>query len=104
MIVLDSNLWVFGTLGTNDRAESLLREIETGERTSALSAYMLREILTAFERVPELSPRERDELQTAFCVRLSRMTGLIDAPSSRDASEGLLAERRSTLRHVPQSV
>lgn len=41
MILLDTNLWVFGTLGTNARAERLLDEIERGETVSAINAYML---------------------------------------------------------------
>ncbi|MEZ3144306.1 hypothetical protein [Halobaculum sp. MBLA0143] len=73
MIVLDSNLWVFGTLEANDRAEHLLDEIEAGSTTSAPSAYMLEEVLSAFDRVPGLSGAERDRLVTAFCRRLSRM-------------------------------
>jgi predicted nucleic acid-binding protein len=94
VIVLDSNLWVFGTLEANDRAERLLDEIEAGTTTSAVSAYMLREILNAFGRVPGLSGSERDRLVTAFCRRLSQMDGLVDAPSRRDLSDQLLEETR----------
>ncbi|ERH13572.1 MAG: hypothetical protein J07HB67_02612 [halophilic archaeon J07HB67] len=95
MIVLDSNLWVFGTLETNARAERLLDEIETGATTSALSAYMPEEILSAFDRVPGLSGAERDQLVTAFCRRLSLMDGLVEAPSQRDVTDQLLEETRT---------
>lgn len=95
MKILDTNLWVFGTLGTKDRAGSLLDSIEHGDTTSAISAYMIQEALDAFDRVPGLSTTERDELKTVFLTRLPRMTGLIEAPSSRDVYPALLEERRS---------
>jgi hypothetical protein len=95
MIILDSNLWVFGTVGASARAERLLGEIEAGETTAAINAYILQEVLTAFDRTPGLSPAERDELKTLFCTRLTRMEGLVEAPSSRDASDALLAQRRA---------
>lgn len=95
MKILDTNLWVFGTLGTHDQAETLLDQIESGTVTSAINAYMLQEALEAFDRTPTLSATERDEFKTVFRSRLVRMTGLIEAPSSRDASSSLLETRRS---------
>lgn len=80
MKILDTNLWVFGTLGTNDRAERMLDDIERGDTVSAINAYMVQEALDAFDRTPGLTARERDELQTLFLTRLTRMTGLIEAP------------------------
>ncbi|AFO55599.1 MULTISPECIES: hypothetical protein [Natrinema] len=98
MKILDTNLWVFGTLGTNDRAERLLAEIERGETISAINAYMVQEALNAFDRTPGLTMTERDELQTLFLTRLTRMTGLVEAPSSRDVTDSLLDERRANVR------
>ena len=95
MKILDTNLWVFGTLGTNDRATRLLDEIERGETVSAINAYMVQEALNAFDRTPGLTATERDELKTLFLTRLTRMTGLIEAPSSRDVADSLLDERRA---------
>ena len=95
---LDRNLWVFATVETNDRATRLLDEIERGETVSAINAYMIQEALEAFDRTPGLRGQERDELKTLFLARLSRMTGLIEAPSSRDFSESLLDERRANVR------
>jgi predicted nucleic acid-binding protein len=86
---------VFGTLGTHDRAQTLLDQIESGELTSAINAYMVQEALEAFDRTPNISPSQRDELKTVFLTRLVRMTGLIEAPSSRDVSSSLLETRRS---------
>lgn len=97
MKILDTNLWVFGTLGTNDRAVQLLDEIEQGTTTSAVSAYMVQEALAAFDRTPGLSATERDQLKTLFLTRLTRMTGLIEAPSSRDFADALLDERRANV-------
>jgi predicted nucleic acid-binding protein len=93
--ILDTNLWVFGTLHTNERAVELLAEIDRGEATSAINAYMVQEALSAFERAQSLSPADRDAAQTAFLTRLTRMTGLIEAPSSRDVRESLVREQRS---------
>ena len=98
MKILDTNLWVFGTLGDNDRAERLLDEIERGETESALNAYMVQEALEAFDRTPGLSPRERDEVKTLFLTSLTRMTGLVEAPSSRDVVDSLLDQRRSAVQ------
>lgn len=98
MKILDTNLWVFGTSGTNDRAERLLAEIERGETISAIDAYMVQEALNAFDRTPGLTATERDELQTLFLTRLTRMTGLVEAPSSRDVTDSLLDERRANVR------
>ena len=95
MKILDTNLWVFGTLGTNDRSAQLLDEIERGETISAINAYMVQEALNAFDRTPGLTASDRDELKTLFLTRLTRMTGLIEAPSSRDVADSLLDERRS---------
>ncbi|MDY6819438.1 MAG: hypothetical protein SVG88_12315 [Halobacteriales archaeon] len=97
MKILDTNLWVFGTLGTNARAERLLDKIEHGETVSAINAYMIQEALEAFDRTPGLTPEERDELKTLFLTRLTRMTGLIEAPSSRDVVDSLLDQRRSAV-------
>ena len=95
MKILDTNLWVFGTLRTNERAVEVLDAIDRGETTSAINAYIVQEALAAFERTQSLSPTDRDAAQTQFLARLSRMTGLIEAPSSRDVAESLLDERRS---------
>lgn len=66
MIILDTNLRVFGTLGTNEHAKSLLNDIERGRRLSAINAYMLEEALAAFDRLSRLTPAERDEIKTRF--------------------------------------
>lgn len=97
MKILDTNLWVFGTLGTNARAERLLDDIEHGETVSAINAYMVQEALEAFDRTPGLTPEERDEVKTLFLTRLTRMSGLIEAPSSRDVVDSLLDQRRSAV-------
>jgi predicted nucleic acid-binding protein len=93
--ILDTNLWVFGTLRTNEQAADLLAAIDRGETTSAINAYMVQEALAAFDRTQSLSPAERDTVKTRFLTRLTRMTGLIEAPSSRDVSDELLGEKRS---------
>ncbi len=84
-------------LGTNERAERLLDDIEQGETESAISAYMVQEALNAFDRTTGLTARERDELKTLFLTRLTRMTGLIEAPSSRDFADSLLDQRRANV-------
>ncbi len=84
-------------LGTNEQAEILLDDIEQGEMESAISAYMVQEALNAFDRTAGLTPRERDELKTLFLTRLTRMTGLIEAPSSRDFADSLLGQRRANV-------
>lgn len=94
MRILDSNLWVFGTLQTNDRATTLLGTIEQGETISAISEYMVQEVLAAFGRIRELTPTERDEYRSLFLTRLTRMTGLIEAPSQRDVATHSLEDRR----------
>lgn len=95
MKILDTNLWVFGTLRTNDQAAELLAAIDHGETTSAINAYMVQEALAAFDRTQSLSSADRDTVKTSFLTRLTRMTGLIEAPSSRDVSDALLREQRS---------
>lgn len=95
MKILDTNLWVFGTLRTNERAVEALADIERGETTSAISAYMVHEALSAFDRTESLSAADRDAAKTAFLTRLTRMTGLVEAPSSRDVRDSLVEERRS---------
>jgi predicted nucleic acid-binding protein len=104
--VLDSNLWVFGLLGRHDRAAAVLDEIDRGETTSAISAYMVQEVLDAFERVPQLSPAERDEAQTAFLTRMHQMAGLLEAPSSRDMAEAIVDETRDNtyVRFIGQTL
>jgi hypothetical protein len=91
--ILDTNLWVFGTLQTTEQAAELLAEIDRSETTSAINAYMVQEALAAFDRTRSLSAADRDAVKTRFLIRLTRMTGLIEAPSSRDVSEALLREQ-----------
>lgn len=98
MKILDTNLWVFGTLGTHAQAVDWLDAIEAGETTPAINAYMVQELLDAFDRTPGLSAAERDAFKTEFLTRLVRMAGLLEAPSSRDISESMLADRRSSTR------
>ena len=95
MKILDTNLWVYGTLRTHEQAVEYLTAIERGELTSAINAYMVQEAIGAFDRAESLSSAERDAAKTAFLTRLTRMTGLVQAPSSRDVRESLLRERRS---------
>ena len=95
MKILDTNLWVFGTLRTNEQAAEWLAEIDRGETTSAINAYMVQEALAAFDRTQSLSAADRDTVKTRFLTRLTRMTGLIEAPSSRDVSDALLREQPS---------
>ena len=95
MKILDTNLWVFGTLRTNNQAAELLAEIDRGETTSTVNAYMVQEALAAFDRIQSLSAADRDAVKTRFLTRLTRMTGLIETPSSRDVSDALLREQRS---------
>lgn len=95
MKILDTNLWVFGTLQTNQRAVELLDRIHRGETTSAINAYMIQEALSAFDGTESLSAADRDTVKTNFLIRLTRMTGLVEAPSSRDVRDSLLEERRS---------
>ena len=95
MIILDSNLWVFGLLGQNDHAVEILDDIEPGETLSAINAYMVQEVLNAFERTPQLSPAQCDEAQTTLLARMHRMTGLLGAPSSRDMTQTILDETRN---------
>ena len=56
---------------------------------------MVQEALAAFDRTQSLSAADRDTVKTRFLTRLTRMTGLIEAPSSRDVSDALLREQRS---------
>ena len=56
---------------------------------------MIQEALAAFDRTQSLSSEDRDAVKTRFLIRFTRMTGLIEAPSSRDVSESLLREQRS---------
>jgi predicted nucleic acid-binding protein len=105
VIILDSNLWVFGLLGRNDRAAAILDDIQRGETISAINSYMVQEVLDAFERT-SLAPAQRDEAQTAFLTRMHQMTGLLEAPSSRDMTEAILDETRNNtyVRFIGQSL
>jgi predicted nucleic acid-binding protein len=81
MKILDSNLWVKGTLKTNQTAVDLLTDLEEGTITSALTEYILAETLAAFDRT--LTGRTHDRVLTAFLKRLHTMDGLIDLPDWR---------------------
>ena len=66
MKILDTNLWVFGTLRTNEQAAEWLAEIDRGETTSAINAYMVQEALAAFDRTQSLSAADRDTVKPGF--------------------------------------
>jgi predicted nucleic acid-binding protein len=78
MKVLDSNLWVKGTLKTNQNAVDLLADLEEGTITSVLTEYILAETLAAFDR--SLTGQAHDQVLTAFLRRLHTMEGLIERP------------------------
>lgn len=69
MKILDTNLWVFGTLRTNEQAAELLAAIDRGETTSAINVYMVQEALAAFDRTQSLSSADRDTVKTSLHVR-----------------------------------
>ena len=81
MKILDSNLWVKGTLKTNQAAVDLLVDLEDGTITSVLTEYILAETLAAFDRT--LTGKTHDRVLTAFLKRLRTMDGLIDVPDWR---------------------
>ena len=89
MKILDTNLWVYGTLRTHEQAIEYLAAIERGEFTAAINAYMVQEAPGAFDRVESRSSAERDTDKTAFLTRLTRMAGLVQASSSGDVRESL---------------
>ena len=82
MKILDSNLWVKGTLKTNHNAVDLLTDLEEGTITSVLTEYILAETLAAFDRT--LTGQTHDHVLTAFLKRLQTMDGLIDGPDWRN--------------------
>lgn len=79
MKILDSNLWVKGTLKTNQSAVDLLADLEEGTITSVITEYILAETLAAFDRT--LTGRAHDQVLTAFLGRLHTMNGLIEMPN-----------------------
>lgn len=112
MKVLDSNLWVKGTLKTNQNAVDLLDDLEAETITAVLTKYILAETLAAFDRT--LTGRIHDQVLTAFLKRLQTMEGPAELPEwntqrsarqiviSRDshrfsAMEALKEPRRGTL-------
>ena len=50
---------------------------------------MVKEAIGAFDRAESRSSAERDAAKTAFLTRLTRMTGLVQAPSSGDVHKSL---------------
>ena len=50
---------------------------------------MVQEAINAFDRVESRSSAERDTDKTAFLTRLTRMAGLVQAPSSEDVQKSL---------------
>jgi predicted nucleic acid-binding protein len=73
VIILDSNLWVFGLLGQNARASTILDEIQRGETVSAISAYMVQEVLNAFGRTPQLSAAQTDGVPARGRIVFARL-------------------------------
>lgn len=78
MKILDSNLWVKGTLKTNQTAVELLEAVEDGQIMTAMNEYILAETLAAFDRV--LTGHQHDQVLTAFLRRLHTMEGLREVP------------------------
>ncbi len=78
MKILDSNLWVKGTLKTNQTAVELLEAVEDGQIMTAMNEYILAETLAAFDRV--LTGHQHEQVLTAFLQRLHTMEGLREVP------------------------
>jgi predicted nucleic acid-binding protein len=106
MKVLDSNIWVKGTLKTNQRAVDLLADLEEGVLTSVMSEYILAETLGAFDRV--LTGRMHDHVLTAFLERLHIMDGLVESPkwhTQRSTQQDSIVEyqrNRPAIRMIAQ--
>ena len=66
MKILDTNLWIFGTLRTNEQAAEFLAQFDRGETTSAINAYMIQEALAAFDRTQSLSATDRGTVKRIF--------------------------------------
>ena len=61
MRILDSNLWVFAFTGTNRRAAGFVEDAVSQETKIVLDAYIVHEVLEAFERSSQLPGTEANE-------------------------------------------
>lgn len=77
--ILDSNIWIKGTLRTNSNAVRWLDRVERGVTSTVLDDYILAETLTAFRR--ELSGRTYDVVVNLFLKRLRTMEGIRSRPN-----------------------
>jgi len=76
MRILDSNLWVFAFTGTNRRAANFVEDAISRETEIVLDAYIVNEVLEAFERSTLLRGEETSEAMSHF-LRLVRATSCI---------------------------
>lgn len=73
MRILDSNLWVFAFTGTNRRAADFVEDAIARETEIVLDAYIVNEVLEAFERSTVLRGTETSEAMSHF-LKLVRAT------------------------------
>ena len=76
MRILDSNLWVFAFTGTNRRAANFVEDAISRETEIVLDAYIVNEVLEAFERSTLLRGEETSEAMSHF-LKLVRVTAVI---------------------------
>ncbi|WP_128477286.1 hypothetical protein [Halorussus pelagicus] len=76
MRILDSNLWVFAFTGTNRRAANFVEDAISCETEIVLDAYVVNEVLEAFERSTLLQGPETSEAMSHF-LKLVRATSCI---------------------------
>lgn len=73
MRILDSNLWVFAFTGTNRSAANFVEDTISCETEIVLDAYIVNEVLEAFERSTVLPGAETSEAMSHF-LKLVRVT------------------------------
>lgn len=66
MRILDSNLWVFAFTGTNRRAARFVEDAVSQGTKIVLDAYIVHEVLEAFERSSRLPGTEANEAMGDF--------------------------------------
>lgn len=95
MRILDSNLWVFAFTGTNRRAADFVEAAISSDIEIVLDAYIVHEVLEAFERSTLLRGGETSEAMSHFLKLVRATAGIVgDFTDAERYEYDLECERR----------
>jgi predicted nucleic acid-binding protein len=94
VIILDTNVWIFGITKRRERCTDLIRDISYGRDDECrVSAYIYEEVRTNLGRSNEVESGEVDRLIERFAMTIETSDNIVGPTSERISRTNVRAER-----------